>query len=328
MDNLKHYTMISVIVPVYNSERYLDKCIHSLLAQSYTDFEVLLIDDGSTDTSMQICERYRAKDERIKLYRKENGGVASARNYGIDRASGEWVAFVDSDDWVHKDFLKKRYECAVHKGADVVFCDSELIFKNSREYCQSAKLSAKKSNNVKSWMESRTTFSWLLLIRKSLIDSHNLRYIDGARFGEDFNFSTKIIMYAQKVEHICEALYFYNRINDNSAMHRLHIIRDDLQDIYRDLIVTFEACGKYKDYIKTISWCILEYKLVCILQKEHTYEELKDFYPESNRYILSNKFMSIKYRLYMMLLNINMKWSAEKLLIFLNRCKKIINLYL
>ena len=92
--------MISVIVPVYNTEKYLDRCIQSILAQTYTDFELLLIDDGSTDLSGEICDKYAEQDSRVKVFHKENGGVSSARNLGLDKANGDWVTFVDADDWV------------------------------------------------------------------------------------------------------------------------------------------------------------------------------------------------------------------------------------
>ena len=99
--------IVSVIVPVYNTEKYLPECIESVLFQSYTDFELLLIDDGSTDGSGLICDEYARKDFRIKVVHKSNGGVSSARNEGLDIARGEYVCFVDSDDWVCKDYLKK-----------------------------------------------------------------------------------------------------------------------------------------------------------------------------------------------------------------------------
>ena len=89
--------MVSIIVPVYNTEKFLHRCIDSILAQTYTDFELLLIDDGSKDSSGTICDEYAAQDARVRVFHKENGGVSSARNLGLDNARGEWVTFVDSD---------------------------------------------------------------------------------------------------------------------------------------------------------------------------------------------------------------------------------------
>lgn len=97
---------ISVIVPVYNTEQYLHRCIDSVLAQTYQDFELLLIDDGSKDSSGAICDEYAVGDSRVKVFHKENGGVSSARNVGLDHARGEWITFVDSDDYIEENFLK------------------------------------------------------------------------------------------------------------------------------------------------------------------------------------------------------------------------------
>lgn len=118
--------MISIIVPVYNSEKYLDQCIQSILAQTYTDFELLLIDDGSTDSSSAICDRYAEQDSRVRVFHKENGGVSSARNLGLDNAKGEWVTFIDSDDLVKSDYLKSMIEQA---DADLIMSSFEFIGK-------------------------------------------------------------------------------------------------------------------------------------------------------------------------------------------------------
>ena len=107
---------ISVIVPAYNTEKYLRRCIDSILAQTFTDFELLLIDDGSTDQSGEICDEYADKDVRIKVFHKANGGVSSARNVGLDNALGEYICFCDADDWVDNDYFeqmrKKSIKCA------------------------------------------------------------------------------------------------------------------------------------------------------------------------------------------------------------------------
>ncbi|MDR0422523.1 MAG: glycosyltransferase, partial [Proteiniphilum sp.] len=102
--------MISVIVPVYNVEKYLRKCLESILAQTYTSFELLLVNDGSTDGSGQICDEYAQKDSRVQVFHQENKGVSRARNLGLERAKGKWVAFIDSDDWVDSTYLEHLLE--------------------------------------------------------------------------------------------------------------------------------------------------------------------------------------------------------------------------
>lgn len=100
---------ISIIVPVYNAEKTLHKCVDSIINQSYKDWELLLVDDGSIDRSALICDDYVKQDKRIKVFHKQNGGVSSARNVGLDNVKGEWVSFIDSDDWVEIDYLENLY---------------------------------------------------------------------------------------------------------------------------------------------------------------------------------------------------------------------------
>ena len=115
--------MISIIAPVYQSERYLEILINSIINQTYLDWELLLIDDGSTDGSAEICDTYAQKDNRIRVVHKANGGVASARNKAMEMAGGEYLAFADSDDWVEPDWLERLYTTAREQEADIVVCD-------------------------------------------------------------------------------------------------------------------------------------------------------------------------------------------------------------
>ena len=117
---------ISVIVPVYNTEKYLPRCIDSILAQTFTDFELLLIDDGSTDNSGRICGEYALKDKRIKVVHKENGGVSRARNLGIDNAQGEYLSFIDSDDYIRPTMYSELIAIADKYNVDLVSSDIEL----------------------------------------------------------------------------------------------------------------------------------------------------------------------------------------------------------
>lgn len=118
---------ISVIVPVYNVEKYLSRCIESILSQTFTDFELLLIDDGSTDRSGEICDEYAKKDTRIRVFHTKNRGVSAARNLGLDNAKGEWISFVDSDDWVENDYLKSLFNDNFLTENKCVICESVYV---------------------------------------------------------------------------------------------------------------------------------------------------------------------------------------------------------
>ena len=134
---------ISIIVPIYNVEKFLPRCLDSLLAQTFPDFELLLIDDGSKDRSGDICDKYALKDQRIRVFHKENGGVASARQLGVDEARGEYSIHADGDDWVEPDMLQCFYDKAKETNADIVIADYYLQINNQQIY----KLQKMKSNN-------------------------------------------------------------------------------------------------------------------------------------------------------------------------------------
>jgi len=122
--------LISVIVPVYNVEKYLSKCVESILGQSYQNLEILLIDDGSTDGSGKICDEYAARDSRIKVFHQQNNGPAEARNIGLQKVTGKYIALIDSDDYIKKDFITELYSHLVNTGADVVQGNYVIVDEN------------------------------------------------------------------------------------------------------------------------------------------------------------------------------------------------------
>ena len=127
MTKQKKSPEISIIVPVYKTERFLSACISSILAQTFTDFELILVDDGSPDNCPALCDAAAEKDSRVRVIHKQNGGVSTARNAGLDAAQGNWIAFVDSDDTVEPEYLEKMHKAALEMGADFAICSSQCI---------------------------------------------------------------------------------------------------------------------------------------------------------------------------------------------------------
>ena len=125
-------TKVSIIVPVYNVEQYLEKCLNSLVNQTIKDFEIIIVNDGTKDSSQKIIDKYAKNYSFIKSYIKENGGLSSARNYGIKKATGEYLAFVDSDDYVTEDMYEKMYQKAKEKDFDMVVCDLNYIYPDKK----------------------------------------------------------------------------------------------------------------------------------------------------------------------------------------------------
>lgn len=128
--------MISIIIPVYNIEKYIEKCLDSILDQTYEDFEVIIVDDGSTDSSGQICDSYARTDNRIKVIHIKNGGASKARNIGIEYSSGDWITFVDGDDYIESTMLAELHKELCEKNLDVVFCDFRMVSEDSTKVLQ------------------------------------------------------------------------------------------------------------------------------------------------------------------------------------------------
>ena len=122
--------LISIIVPVYNVEQYLEKCINSIINQTYKNLEIILVDDGATDNSGKMCDELAKTDNRIKVYHKENGGLSDARNYGVERAIGEYIGFVDSDDYIDEEMYEKLYGAIKKEDVDVAECNFKFIYTN------------------------------------------------------------------------------------------------------------------------------------------------------------------------------------------------------
>lgn len=197
---------ISVIVPVYKVEKYLHRCVDSILAQSYTDFELLLIDDGSPDNSGAICDEYAAKDSRVRGFHKENGGVSSARNLGLDNARGEWVSFVDSDDWLESRCLETLTQ---HLDADLIRCaiestDGTLWASEDCEYGI--------KDFVKKYEEDPLTRTPCGALYKTQIIRENKLYFDPlVRFGEDMMFNFQYLLKSHSVRLLNFIGYTYYR---------------------------------------------------------------------------------------------------------------------
>ncbi len=199
---------ISVIVPVYKVEAYLSRCIDSILAQSFTDFELILVDDGSPDYCGKICDKYASKDARIRVIHQQNGGAASARNAGIDIAKGEWLAFIDSDDWVHPDYLKMLFEAVKEFGADVSACRYKTVEDGTQVNNGSETALISAENAEEYWVKDRTgaVVPWGKLYKSELFEA--LRFPDGV-IGEDEFVSYKVLFGCNKLIVMDNVLYYY-----------------------------------------------------------------------------------------------------------------------
>ncbi len=195
---------ISVIVPVFNSEKYLHRCVDSILSQTYTDFELLLINDGSTDCCSFICDEYAIKDRRVRVFHKENGGVSSARNLGIENATGEWIAFCDSDDFVESSWLLTYIENS--SNVDLV------IQGYHNDECGLENFDFEgTSNDVVKQLFIRHVLGYIhtKLFRKRTLLEYHIRFNETVRFREDEDFVLKYLCYNKSVRCVKSGGYNY-----------------------------------------------------------------------------------------------------------------------
>lgn len=201
---------ISVIVPVYNTESYLRECIESILRQSYADFELLLVDDGSTDESAAICDEYEAKDSRVRAFHKPNGGVSSARNLGLDNANGEWVAFVDSDDNVAETYLAELADC-VSDDVDLVVSGVYLIndklayFPPTRKLAIETDLAFLDEQLCSTYLRT----PWAKMFRCGIIQAESIRFNTKMRISEDTEFILNYLPYVHGIQFVSAHSYYY-----------------------------------------------------------------------------------------------------------------------
>ena len=168
-------TEVSVICPVYNAERFLRRSVDSVLAQTLPKFELILIDDGSTDGSGRICDEYASRDSRVKVLHKPNGGVSSARQAGMDLASGEYFIHIDSDDWADREWLERMYKVAKAEDADVVCCDFYQVFKDRKELSRQCHPEYSQKMIAEAVAGGRMAHSLCIkLIRRSVFDAYGL----------------------------------------------------------------------------------------------------------------------------------------------------------
>lgn len=235
---------ISIIVPIYNVEKYLDKCIKSILNQSFEDFELILVNDGSTDSCGVICDKYKKLDGRITVIHKANGGLSSARNAGIDIARGEYIGFVDSDDYIHEKMYEILYNNAKKYNSDIVICKEKNVHENeeNKSTYKINKFKVEQFNNIealKKLYEVRTTFvyAWNKLYKRNLF--RDLRYPNGKIYEDEF-ITPKLIYKATIITYVELELYFYLQRNGSIVKQKFNVRKFDKVDALEDNVKYFK----------------------------------------------------------------------------------------
>lgn len=230
--------LISIIVPIYNVENYLQQCLDSIQDQTYQNFECLLINDGSPDNSANICREYVDKDSRFKYFEKENGGVSSARNLGIERSEGAYITFIDSDDWVESDYLEVLYRALIDEKADITISTyKQFNIKDGCFYIHSFQRGYEKKiftgpeliDNLQllSSFDHSYGSTWGKLVKSVRVET--IRFNEETTLGEDMEFWYKLFLISDKIVYVNKDTYIYRISNDEYKHFELSKIRSDIQ---------------------------------------------------------------------------------------------------
>lgn len=282
---------VSVIVPVYNVEKYLKKCLDSLVNQTLEDIEILIVNDGSPDDSQSIIDEYKKKyPMKIKSFRKENGGLASARNYALDYVQGEYVGFVDSDDWVDLQMFEMMYNNAHDTDADIVLCNTVDHYNNYDVY--------HKQTEVGKFRKCGSACN--KIYRTSFVGKE--RFPDGLWF-EDLAFTIKLLMQTEKIGH-CEGHYYHAFNREGSILHNNNSEKNlDIITVIEGIIDFAMEKDLYEKYSYDIEYMILEHILITSInrvaaqrnnKKKETIMKLRQYvldrYPEFYRDSVFHEF--------------------------------------
>ena len=221
---MKNIPLVSVIIPVYNVEKYLEECIDSVLAQTYQNIEIILVDDGSTDSSGLICDRYAEKNTNISVIHQKNSGLSAARNSGLNKASGDYIYFLDSDDYILNNAIENLLLVAENDNSDIVFFDAYSFLDDSDEtikqnYRRNNTYVTNSGIDVFSQLQRNNEYHSsvpLLFIKKELIKNNNVSFVSGIYY-EDMLFTFEALCLAPVVSQCKEALYF-RRYRSDSIM--------------------------------------------------------------------------------------------------------------
>lgn len=265
--------MISVIIPVYNGEQLLNRCIQSVRQQTYDNFELLLINDGSTDNSLSICQSYAKKDKNIFVYSQKNQGVSAARNKGIELAKGKLICFIDADDWVDKTYLESLHSTYENENADLVISNSKAVLNKGTikgAAFQDKYLQKRDDNFIPDELFKNGSILlrlsiWAKLYKKNIIDNHDIRFKKELKLGEDFIFVLEYALKCRKIVFTNDYTYNYDRTNENSVIRKynkqLYVNFKNTNDVYFSILEKYRIVNKNEKlhkYFELASQAILE----------------------------------------------------------------------
>lgn len=282
----------SIIIPVYKVEKYLRQCVDSVLSQTFTDYEVILVDDGSPDSSPMICDEYGQINTRVHIVHKPNGGLSSARNAGLDVAEGEYVLFLDSDDWWDDDnALQKISDQIRSNNPDILIFGMKKYFSLTGKigdertpHCDGA-VALSQAQAYQKYMEHNIFVACACdkAVKRQLIEKYHLRFVEG-QLSEDIEWCARLLQYAPKISTLAESFYVYRQQTSGSIT--ANITRKNVQHVH-DVIAKYarnDAPEPLKHYLAN--------QLVLLMSFSHKvkYSDIKDLIEDSRKYWWLTKY--------------------------------------
>ena len=284
-------TIISVIVPVYKVEEYLDECVRSIIEQTYQNLEIILVDDGSPDSCPKKCDKWAEKDRRIRVIHKSNGGLSSARNAGIDIASGDYLSFVDSDDFIEKDMLRTMLLAAMDNEAEVVCCGRNLVLS---------------STNIK-------PMHCLDVVKVYTKEQFSgIRYPEG-EINEDIVVIGPILSKCNTIVHVGVPFYNY-RVNKNGITKSLYNEKKSIYIKHMEQVENF-FMSNYPQLEMAVHCFLARYAYASLLDMEMGKETIRDYKSDYNKYKI---ILSKNYKVLFAKKDISFKTRVQILLILMN----------
>lgn len=314
---------VSVVVPIYNVEEYLERCIESLVKQTLEDIEIILVNDGSRDKSGTIAQEFQKKyPDKIKYVEKENGGLSDARNYGMKYATGEYIAFLDSDDYIEKNAYKVMYKKAKEEDSDYVECD--FIWEYPEKSKKDEQIKYANKNEMLAFVR---VVAWNKLIRREVITNNNIEFPKGLRY-EDVEFTYKLIPHINKFSYVNEFFIHYTQ-RKNSIANVQNEKTAEIFEVLDNVITYYKQNNFYDEYKEELEYNYARYLLCSSLKRickipdnqkrkeliNKTWDNLNSKYPEwkknkilRNVQLGKNKYMrtinKFTYKIYTLLFRV------------------------
>ncbi len=289
---MNNQPLISVIIPVYNVEKYLRECVESVINQTYKNIEIILVDDGSTDSSGDICEEYIEKDSRVTVIHQKNSGPSKTRNTGLENANGKYIYFLDSDDYIENNALELLTEAAESNGADLVFFQAHSFADNGDEirqgYTVKGTYEPKSGYDMLAELHKNKDYHcaiYLLFISRSLLESNKISFLETAYCSEDMLFTYQVFCSAKKAVQ-CKNTLCHRRYRDGSIVTSKKTERHfrSCRDVYGEVRDFSEKIGKTGDFMAT------EYTVRCAYNALDTFKMIS----KADRKLCKTEYKALK----------------------------------